>query len=263
MSASLSEGNTPLTQKPQFLTRENGERIAYQYSPGKGPGVVFLTGFMSDMTGSKATVLEDYCRERGQAFLRFDYSGHGASDGLFKDGTISRWAADAIFAFDELTSGKQVLIGSSMGGWIMLLLALARKDRIAGLIGIAPAPDFTEDLMKQDLSAAQLAVIERDGFLEIPTDYGDEPYTITKALLSDGADNLLLRSPIELDVPVRLIHGMQDPDVPWQTSLKIQEMLTSQDVEIHFVKNGDHRLSEEQDLLRLKRTLAALLDQLA
>ena len=224
--------------------------------------MIFLTGFKSDMTGSKALALEDFCRQRGTAFLRFDYTGHGQSSGAFEDGTIGEWADDAITALDRLTEGPQILVGSSMGGWIMLLAALARPDRIAGLVGTAAAPDFTEDLIPNELSDEQKKQMAEQGFAEIPNCYDEEPYKITKALLDDGRDHLLLRGEIPLDCPVRLIHGTNDEDVPWQISLNIAERVRSVDVETLFVKNGDHRLSEPRDLERLCRTVGRLLDQL-
>lgn len=247
---------------PDFLTQENGERIAYHYTPGRTPGVIFLHGLMSDMDGGKALHVEEYCKKRGNAFLRFDCQGHGKSDGLFKDGSLTRWSNDSVDILDQITQGPQVLIGSSMGGWNMLLTALKRPERIAGLIGIAAAPDFTEDLMMDDLTAEQHQIIQDQGYVEIPSDYSDEPYVISKTLLDDGRENLILRHPIELDVPIHLLHGMKDEDVPWQTALKIQEMVTSEDVEITFVKNGDHRLSEDHDLDRLTRTLDRMLTKI-
>jgi pimeloyl-ACP methyl ester carboxylesterase len=245
---------------PQILTRADGAAIAYHKTAGKSPGIVFLSGYMSDMTGSKAVFVEDFCKSRGQAFLRFDYTGHGQSSGAFTDGTIGQWAADAIFALDELTEGPQILVGSSMGGWIMLLAALARPERIAGLVGIAPAPDFTEDLLETQLLPEQKKIMQRDGVVYVESEYGPDPTPFTQALVDDGRDNLLLRRKIPLHCPVRIIHGMNDPDVPWQTALRISEMLESDDVEVQFVKSGDHRLSEESDLARLGRTLGALLD---
>ena len=246
----------------EILARDDGGAIAYCRMLGQSPGVVFLTGFKSDMTGSKALALEDFCRRRGQAFLRFDYTGHGQSSGAFENGTIGEWADDTILALDRLCEGPQVLVGSSMGGWIMLLAALARPDRIAGLVGTAAAPDFTEDLMSKEFSSEQKQQMETQGFVEIPNCYDEEPYKITKALLDDGRDHLLLKAEIPLDCPVRLIHGDKDEDVPWQTSLRIAEKLRTTDVETLFVKNGGHRLSEPRDLDRLCRTLGRLLDQL-
>lgn len=246
----------------EILARDDGGAIAYRRTPGKTPGVVFLTGFKSDMTGSKALALEEFCRNRGQAFLRFDYTGHGQSSGDFEDGTIGEWADDTVLALDHLCEGPQVLVGSSMGGWIMLLAALARPDRIAGLVGTAAAPDFTEDLMLNDLTEEQKHQIDTQGFIEIPNCYDEEPYKITKALLDDGRNHLLLQGEISLDCPVRLIHGDNDQDVPWETSLRIANNIRSTDVETLFVKNGDHRLSEPHDLDRLCQTVGRLLDQL-
>ena len=246
---------------PDILTRSDGATIAYHLSTGKPPGVVFLTGYNSDMTGSKALHLEEYCRRRGQAFLRFDYTGHGQSSGKFIDGTIGQWTEDAIFAIETLTEGPQILIGSSMGGWIMLRAALKLNARVAGLLGIAAAPDFTEDLLENQLSPEQRSVMERDGVIYMTSEYEPEPMPFTRALIEDGRKHLLLRGPIALDCPVRLIQGMKDEDVPWQTALRISERLQSEDVEIIFVKNGGHRLSEDADLARLTRTLESLLQE--
>ena len=213
---------------------------------------------MSDMTGTKAMALESWAKNAGRAFLRFDYQGHGASSGRFEEGTIGLWAADAIAAFDALTEGPQVLVGSSMGGWIMLLTALARPERISALVGIAAAPDFTEDLMWPTFDEAARATLQRDGVLHQPSDYGDEPYTITLKLIEDGRQHLLLRKPLPITCPVRLIQGMADADVPWQTALRIAETLESDDVEVQLVKAGDHRLSTPEDLARLTATIEAL-----
>jgi pimeloyl-ACP methyl ester carboxylesterase len=225
--------------------------------------LVFLGGFMSDMTGTKACALEAFARERGQAFLRFDYAGHGASSGAFADGTIGRWAEDAVAALDALSGGPQILIGSSMGGWIMLLAALARPERVAGLVGIAPAPDFTEDLIWAGAGPEARSAWERDGVYHEPSDYGEEPYPITLRLIEEGRQHLLLRGPIALACPVRLIHGMRDADVPWETSLRLAGALESHDVEVTLVKDGDHRMSEPPDLARLFAAIARLSDQLS
>ena len=243
---------------PDTLHARDGVSIAYHRTRGKSPGVVFLGGFMSDMTGTKAVTVEAFCRSRGQAFLRFDYRGHGASSGRFEDGTIGLWADDALAAFDQLTEGPQILVGSSMGGWIALLTALARRERVAGLVGIAAAPDFTEDLLWPALSPDQRAALTRDGVLRLPSEYGDKPYSITLRLIEDGRRHLLLRSPIGLACPVRLLHGMRDPDVPWQRSLRLAEQLAAPDVRVALIKGGDHRLSREQDLKLLCRTLEEL-----
>jgi pimeloyl-ACP methyl ester carboxylesterase len=245
---------------PKILTLENGASIAYHRTLGAAPGVVFLSGFMSDMSGGKAVALEAFCRARGQAFLRFDYQGHGASSGAFADSHIGVWREDAIAALDNLTEGPQILIGSSMGGWIMLLTALARPERVAALIGIAAAPDFTEDLLTGDLSPAQRAEIENQGRTLIPSEYEDD-HIITRELLVEGKKLLLLRDEIALDCPVRLIHGLADDSVPFETALRLQARLRGGDVEVTLVKDGDHRLSEPDDLDRLTRTLGSLLDQ--
>ena len=236
---------------PEILESANGARIAYHRSEGTAPGVVFLGGFMSDMGGTKAVALEQHCRKAGRAFLRFDYQGHGASSGAFIDGCIGDWSNDAIAAIDALTDGPQILVGSSMGGWIMLLAALARPQRIAGLIGLAAAPDFTEALMWQHYPPEIRETIERDGVYYAPTEYGDTPYTITKKLIDDGRDHLLLERPIALHCPIHLIQGQKDPDVPWEHSLMIADRLLSDHVTITLIKDGDHRLSREEDLVKI------------
>ncbi|MBL26688.1 MAG: alpha/beta hydrolase [Rhodospirillaceae bacterium] len=241
------------------LDQGDGNWVAYHATEGRGPGVVFLGGFMSDMTGTKATALEAHCRRRGQAFVRFDYLGHGASSGAFADGTIGRWAADAIAVLDAVTEGPQILIGSSMGGWIMLLTALARPERVAGLVGIAAAPDFTEDLMWAEFDQETRDRMVRDGRLEQPSAYSEAPYVITHRLIEEGRDHLLLRAPIPLRCPVRLLQGMRDDDVPWKTALRLADGLESEDVTVTLVKNGDHRLSEPADIRRLEATVDDLL----
>ncbi|NMJ44202.1 alpha/beta hydrolase [Roseomonas sp. JC162] len=238
------------------IDRGDGVALAWRRLSGRGPGVVFLGGFNSDMTGSKAEFLAGWCEARGTPFLRFDYSGHGASGGRFVDGTIGRWAEDAARVVAALTDGPQVLVGSSMGGWIALLLA--RRMAIRALVGIAPAPDFTEDLMWAGFTPEQRATIERDGVWHRPSAYGD-PYPITRALIEDGRNHLLLRAPIALDVSVRILQGQQDPDVPWRHALRIAEAVTGGDVRVHLIKHGDHRLSRPQDLALLGETLAPLL----
>lgn len=250
------------------LTRSDGASIAYHKISGDKsgsvqPGVVFLGGFMSDMTGSKAQALEEHCRARGLGFVRFDYLGHGQSSGDFAEGTIGRWAEDAVAVLDELTEGPQILVGSSMGGWIMLLTALARPERIAGLIGIAAAPDFTEDLMWAGFTEEQRQQVLNKGRFEQPSEYGDDPYIITKALIEDGREHLLLRAPLPIRCPVRLLQGMRDDDVPWKTALRITEVLESEDVEVTLVKKGDHRLSEPEDLERLMRVLDDMVKKLS
>jgi pimeloyl-ACP methyl ester carboxylesterase len=244
---------------PAILARPDGATIAYHRLAGEAPGIVFLGGFRSDMTGTKALFLEDYCRRHGRAFARFDYFGHGASSGDFAEGTIGRWQEDAIGVIDSLTTGPQILVGSSMGGWIMLLAALARPGRIAGLVGIAGAPDFTEELLWPRLSPAQREEIIERGRVVLPSGYDPAGYLYTRALIEDGRRHLLLREPIALDLPVHLLHGLADESVPWQLSLRLAERLASQDVAVTLVKDGDHRLSTPADLARLGQTLDALI----
>ncbi len=244
------------------VTCPDGASIAYRTTPGRGPTVVFLHGLRSDMTGTKAVALEAACRARGQAFLRFDCTGHGASSGRFEDGTMTRWRDDTLFLLDRVTEGPLILVGSSMGGWLMLLVALERRERVAGLVGIAAAPDFTEDLMWARMAPEQRAELEREGAIYEPSAYDEEPTAITMKLIEDGRNHLLLRDgPIPLEMPVRLIHGMRDPDVPWEVSTRLAEALGSEDVELILVKAGDHRLSEPHDIARLERTVAVLTDR--
>jgi pimeloyl-ACP methyl ester carboxylesterase len=212
------------------------------------------------MTGDKATALAAFCAARGQAMLRFDYSGHGTSGGRFQDGTIGLWAADALKAIDTLTTGPLILIGSSMGGWIALLTALARPERMAGLIGIAAAPDFTEALMWEAMTFEERAALMRDGIVHAPSQHGD-PTPVTRALIEDGRNHLLLSGAIRINCPVRLLHGQADPDVPWEMALRIADQAMTVDVAVTLVKDGDHRLSRPQDLALLCRTLGALLGQ--
>lgn len=241
----------------------DGRRIAYaRRRPAEltrdGKGVVFLSGFRSDMTGSKATFLDAHCAARGRACLRLDYSGHGQSSGAFADGTIGRWAEEAIAVIDAQSEGPQILVGSSMGGWIMLLAALARPQRVAGLIGIAPAPDFTETLIWNQLSDSQRDRLLDEGRLEEPSQYSDEPTTITRNLIEEGRRHLLLSAPIGIHCPARLLHGMADPDVPYQVSLDLAQRLAGDDVRVTLIKDGDHRLSREQDLALLAQAVDEL-----
>ncbi|WP_252181363.1 carboxylesterase [Azospirillum sp. B4] len=213
------------------------------------------------MTGSKATALEAYAQSRGHAFVRFDYQGHGASSGAFRDGTIGTWADDAVAILDQVTEGPQILVGSSMGGWIMLLAALARPDRVRALVGIAPAPDFTERLMWAGMNGDARATLMRDGEWRRPSLYDDAGYPITRALIEDGRRHLLLNGPIALPpVPVRLIHGQRDPDVPWRTSLDLAAAVAHEDVRVTLVKDGDHRLSTPQNLDLITHTVGEFLD---
>lgn len=245
----------PLTA---FIDRPQGRHLAYVLTPGTTPGVVFLGGFRSDMTGTKATFLESWARARGQAFLRFDYSGHGASSGDFEAGCIGDWTEDAAAALDALTEGPQILVGSSMGGWIALLLARARPDRVAGVVGIAAAPDFTEDSMWAGMSADQRARLLAAGRLETPSEYSDEPYVITRRLIEDGRDQLVLRSPLTLACPLRLLHGTADADVEVAVALRLLGHAEAPDLRLTLVKGADHRFSSPEALDLIAETVAAL-----
>ncbi len=233
-----------------YITHKD-RKLAYRKLDGKGPTVVFFAGFMSDMEGSKAVALDAFCQSRGQAYVRFDYSGHGQSGGDFMDGTIGAWAEDAAAIIDQVTEGPLILVGSSMGGWIGLLTALKRKERVKAFVGLAAAPDFTRELCWDKYSDEVKETLKRDGVYYEACDYGDDPYPMTMTLLNEGNDHLLLEGEIDLECPVRLIQGMRDPDVPPVTAQRISDRLTSEDVVITYVKNGDHRLSTDADLKRL------------
>ena len=242
------------------ITSPTGNQITYVKTDGKTPGVIFFGGYMSDMSGTKALALEMLASEIGHSYVRFDYSGHGSSTGLFENGTIGRWSSDALAIFDEVTAGPQVLVGSSMGGWIMLLIALARQERVHGLVGIAPAVDFTKRMLDEELTAEQLEFMKRDGFIQIRSPYADAPYKFTEVLLEDGAQHTLLDQPINLHCPVRLLHGVKDESVPWQISERLSTALCSENVDVLLIKNGDHRLSTTQDILRLQNTVKELIE---
>lgn len=226
------------------------------------PGLVWLGGFRSDMLGSKAEYVEAWARERGVSSLRFDYSGHGESEGNFRDGTISAWARDAQSAIAACTKGPQILVGSSMGGWIAMLQALHHPETVAGLVLIAPAPDFTESLMWATMDPVTRAVLERDGYIETPSDYSDEPDIITRALIEDGRTCLVLDKIIPVTGPVRILQGMKDADVPFEHALKAVPQFASDNVVTTLVKNGDHRLSGQADLSRLGRTLEEVIQEI-
>lgn len=247
------------TNFPEFLKRADGNKVAYNRVDGVSPGVVFLHGLMSDRDGTKALALENHCARAGLSCIRFDMFGHGASSGDFRDGSISRWTEDAVEVIDHLTEGPQILVGSSMGGWVMLRAALARPDRIAGLVGIAPAPDFTEDLMWEGFSQAEREKMQREGVVNVQSEYDEEPYPISRHLIEDGRKNLMLRASIPISCPVRLVHGQKDTSVPWGTSMRLAEKITGEDVGVILVKNGDHRLSEPADIDRLGMILDELI----
>ena len=225
-------------------------KLAWRAVEGRLPTVVWLGGFRSDMTGTKAQALADQALATGRAFLRFDYSGHGESGGDFTDGTIGSWRADALAMIDRLTTGDLILVGSSMGGWLACLCALARPDRVKGLVLVAPAADFPQALMVPEMTAGDRAALDRDGVWMRPSEYGD-PYPIARRFLEESAAWSLLPGPVGIDLPVRILQGGADPDVPWRHALALSEALTSQDQVFSLVRDGDHRLSRPQDIARL------------
>ena len=243
----------------EFLDGPQGRRIAFEHQTGQGPGVVFLGGFKSDMRGSKAEHLAQWAARTGRAFLRFDYSGHGESSGAFEDGTIGDWAADAMAAISRLTDGPQVLVGSSMGGWISLLVARAMPERVAGLVGIAAAPDFTEDGYWAAATPAQREALLRDGRWELPSEYSDAPYVITRHLIEDGRNHLVLRTPLDLPFPVRLLQGTADADVPMDWALRLLDHAQSPDLHLTLVKGADHRFSTPECLGLIEAAIAEVL----
>lgn len=226
-----------------YLSTPQGRHIAYHRTPGKEPGVVFLGGFRSDMTGSKALHLQAWAEATGRSFLRFDYSGHGASRGEFTGGCISDWREDAAAVIEVLTEGPQVLVGSSMGGWISLLLARELGARVAGLVGIAAAPDFTESMWEHELSLADRTLLLEEGVVLRPSAYSSEPYPITRRLIEDGRNNLVLDGPLHLPVPVRLLQGTADADVSPEVALRLLDHVSSPDLRLTLVRDADHRFS--------------------
>mgnify|MGYP000020232988 FL=1 len=230
-----------------FATRADGVRLAYRHVQGRGPTLVFLPGYKSDMQGGKAQALAAWAAEQGLAMLRLDYSGCGESDGAFEDGTLDIWRDDVLAVIAAANVGPLILIGSSMGGWLMLLVAEALGDQVTAMVGIAAAPDFTD----WDFDAADRATIAANGRIERPSDYGYDPMVITQDFWQSGQSNLRLTGVIGIDCPVRLIHGQNDPDVPWETSLKLAAALRSSDVQTILLKDGDHRLSRDQDIALL------------
>ncbi|MCD6036030.1 MAG: alpha/beta hydrolase [Rickettsiales bacterium] len=236
---------------PAFLHTQEGYSLAYHFIPPKKkeiPTIVFLGGLMSDMEGTKALYLDAWCREQGYGFIRFDYVGHGQSSGVFTDGTIGIWKQNALAVIDELTTGELLLVGSSLGGWIMVLAAQMRKERIKGLVGIAAAPDFTENLMWDKFDDQMKKALLERGQVDLPSDYSEKPYSITRALVEDGRTHRVLQKPIALSCPVRLLHGMKDDDVPYRFSAELAECLQGEDVRVMLLKHGDHRMSDHTSL---------------
>jgi pimeloyl-ACP methyl ester carboxylesterase len=235
---------------------EGNRPLAYRERSGAKPTVIFMPGYMSDMNGTKALALDAWAHDRGQAFVRFDYGGTGESGGEFEAQTLGDWRDDVLAIIDLIVEGPVILVGSSMGGWLMLHVALARPDRVAGLVGIAAAPDFTSWGYSQE----QKMTILQDGRLEQPSPYSEQPVVITRKLWESGEALRLLHAPIEIDCPVRLLHGQTDPDVPWAYALELMKLIRSADVQTLVVKDGDHRLSRDQDLALLIRTVEGLLE---
>lgn len=238
--------------------------IAVRYRSGNAPGLVWLGGYRSDMLGTKAEALDEWAESRGHACCRHDYSGHGESGGEFMDGTISRWLEESLAVFDRFcASGNHVLVGSSMGGWVALRMVqeLAKREeshRVKALLLLAPAPDFTHELMKPELTADQMEQLESRGYMEEPSEYSPEPNVFTKALFDDGDANRVMTGMIETGCPVHILQGMQDPDVPYQHAMKLVSHLPNEAVTMTLVKDGDHRLSREQDISLLIRTVETL-----
>lgn len=246
--------------EPSYLETPQGRRIAYHRTEGRGPGIVFLGGFKSDMEGTKAIHLQAWAERQGRAFLRFDYSGHGQSSEEFLDGAIGDWAEDAEAAITALTEGPQVLVGSSMGGWISLLMTKRLGARVAGLVGIAAAPDFTEDSMWAGFDEVQRAALEREGRIELPSEYSDEPYVITMRLIEEGRSQLVLRDPLPLPFPTRFLQGTADEDVSQEVALRLLAHASGEDIRLTLVKGADHRFSTAECLSLIEAALAEVLE---
>lgn len=247
-----------MTEESGRLTRADGVELAWKRQPGAGPTIVFLPGFKSDMEGSKAAFLASWAAACGQAMLRLDYSGHGVSGGRFEDGTIGLWTEDALAVIDTLSDGPLLLVGSSMGGWIGLNIALARPDRVMAYVGIAAAPDFTETLIWDTLPEAARAELLVQGVIYAPSD-DDAPLPITRGLIEEGRRHLLMGAEISLTCPIRLLQGQRDADVPWQTALALADRIAGEDVQVTLIKDGDHRLSRPADLALLLDVVEALM----
>lgn len=241
----------------QQIDGPHGHPLAYAKTGGEGPAIVFLSGYKSDMEGTKAVHLEDWAKAQGRAFLRFDYSGHGASGGVFEEGCIGDWAQDAQAVIDATCDGSVVLVGSSMGGWIASLLT-QRLDRVVGFVGIAAAPDFTEDGFWAGFSEDERRQVMEDGRIALPSDYGD-PYIVTRRLIEDGRDHLVLRSPLPMPYPVRLVQGTEDTAVSRETALRLLDHIDSPDLRLTLVKGTDHRFSEPENLRHIEQAILEVL----
>ena len=242
-------------------TDSHAREIAVRHRTGNQPGLVWLGGYRSDMVGTKAVALDEFAAGRGLSCCRHDYSGHGESGGDFRDGTISRWLEESLAVFDRFCPGRHILVGSSMGAWVALRMAqtlAGSTDRLHGLLLLAPAPDFTEELMRPELSVQQIEDLETKGFFEEPSDYSPEPNIFTKALFDDGLDNRVMTDGLEINCPIHIIQGMQDPDVPYHHALKLVEFLPHEQVTMTLIKDGDHRLSRDQDIAMILEAVARM-----
>ena len=250
--------------EPEFIDVD-GNAIALRRQPGAAPGVVWLGGYKSDMLGTKAEKLATWAAQEGRAFLRHDYSGHGESGGDFADGTISRWLVESLAVFRQFAGGRQILVGSSMGAWIALRMAQelrrAGEDRVAGLVLLAPAPDFTAELVEPQLTDAQRSELAEKGYFEEPSDYSDAPYIYTRALIEDGRANLVMTGPIDTHCPVHILQGLADPDVPPAHAMKLASLLPADDVTLSLIPQGDHRLSRPQDLEMLAQAVEEMVER--
>lgn len=243
-----------------------GTKIAVRARKGRNPGLVWLGGYRSDMVGTKAETIDEWAAAEGLACTRHDYSGHGESGGNYVEGSISRWLGESLAVFRQITQGPQILIGSSMGGWVALrmvqeLNAAGERDRVAGLILLAPAPDFTMELMEPELSDNQRRDLQEKGYFEEPSEYSDEPNIFTRMLFEDGLKNRVLSGMIDTHCPVHILQGQADPDVPYQLALKLMEHLPADDAALTLIADGDHRLSRPQDLELLVKTVRNMVEQ--
>ena len=244
---------------PQFFTTASGRQLAYHRTLGEGPGVLFCCGYRSDMTSTKATTIAEWCEQRNVPFTRFDYNGHGKSEGDFKEFTIGGAMADALEVIDEITTGPQIIIGSSMGGWVALNAAKERKGIVKAIIGVAPAPDFTERLMYPRMTAEQRREIEDEGVIWAHSEMTDSDYPITWNFIIEARNHLMLDDVIGLDIPVQIFHGQMDDSVPWENSLLLAKQLTSEEVTVTLIKDGDHRLNRPADLQLMLDALGRML----
>ncbi|MBZ9676640.1 alpha/beta hydrolase [Mesorhizobium sp. ES1-1] len=254
-----------MTDTPPVFLDVDGSRIAVRHAAGAAPGVVWLGGYKSDMLGTKAQTLSDWATQEGHAFLRHDYSGHGESGGAFADGTISKWLSQSLAVYRHFTSGEQILVGSSMGAWIALRMVQELRKTgdfsVVGLVLLAPAPDFTSELVEPGLTEARKRDLAEKGFFEEPSDYSAAPYIYTRALIEDGRDNRVMTGPIDTHCPVHILQGLADADVPASHALKLVSLLPADDVTLSLIPDGDHRLSRPQDLDMLVRGVAAMVQR--